>query len=94
MNGYDLLDALYLDDDGLVDNEVRPVDSLYGMTFIHDRNRRLPGHRETTSLKLDMKTFLVYGFKQSWSELSVNLDGSANHSPGKVIRFGMTECHR
>lgn len=38
MNGYDLLDALYLDDDRFVDDEIRAVHSVNGVTFIDDRN--------------------------------------------------------
>ena len=85
MNGYHLFDALYLNDDCLVDDEIRPVDSVNGMTLIYDRNRRLASHRETKSLKFNVQTFLVNGFEQPWSKLSVDFDRSANDTPGKII---------
>jgi hypothetical protein len=58
--------------------EVGAVEARELLALVRNRKLDLPVERDSAVVDLDREGFLIDGFKESWSELSVHLNGGAN----------------
>ncbi len=81
MNGQDALDTFDLHDDGFVHHEVEAVRTVKLLALVLERKHSLAFESKPAQCQLVRKAFLVRGFEEARSEVSVHLDARPNNGP-------------
>lgn len=77
-------DSLQLDDDGLRNVEVHPMQADLAAA-VDDRHAQLPLEGDVLSAELKRKGVLVYPFDESWPKRFVNLDRGTDDLPRQLF---------
>lgn len=82
MNGKNVLQALDLENYGVLDNQIESVSTIQLYTLVFHRERNLPLKGDAAKVEFMTETLFIGGFKKSRAERTMNLDGSPNDTLG------------
>ncbi|MGA8271755.1 MAG: hypothetical protein WB919_09380 [Candidatus Sulfotelmatobacter sp.] len=85
MDRMDCLNALYLDDNQPLDNQIDPVAQFDLFPIVYNRQSDLTRYFDSTLSQLMSKTSLVSTFQQPRPEYSMNVHGGRHDGPRDLI---------
>jgi len=77
---HEALDRLHLDDEFLLDKNVQTIAALQFYVLVNHRQRHLPRVADVVLTKLETQTFFICRFKETRTELAMNIDRETNHT--------------
>ena len=80
-----LLDALYLDDYGILDDQIGPVANLELDSLVDDGHPWLSSKSQAPVRELEAEAFFVGRLEQSGSQLTVHADGRPDDLMGERV---------
>ena len=78
MNGREGFDALQLNDERALSDNVESASALKGQTFVADRKRLLTCVIDPRKPQLVAETFLIHRFQEPGAQFAMNLDCQTN----------------
>ena len=85
MDGMNCIDALYFDDNHILDDQINPVPKLNLLSVEKHRQADLAGHREAALPDLMGKTALIRAFQQSWPQRRMNMHGTRHDGARNLV---------
>ena len=87
MNSLDLLDTLEFEDQLALHQNINPVSTIELDILVVHRLWVLQLECDSIAVQLVRQALFVGRFEQSRAQMTVNLNGAANHTIGKIVEF-------